>query len=365
MEPPFASPTRTAALSLSLFVLCILIPASLAWPWSASDRQPAPEDAAGPLTLELASHRAGDVPAHRVTVQVNAGDPEIYHAVLDYPEGFRFRGFEPAAGQRAVGAFELDVDLDGRPERSAPLVARGRRSAFADVIGDGEFSPGVEPDLRVTGESTLELRLPFGGDANSATLSAPLAARLSFVLFEGALQNPALGGRQVIDVRLTSVDPDSDGADDGFGGAPTSRAFTLPIGIDGPRLTVFSKLAIRDFDVHLRGRQADRFQLEGQFVLGRRSDGIDPDSEPITVVVGSFRQTIPGKALEATGRGYRYRGRAPGIVALTLGKDGRFAVEGRRLHWDDDRHRHVRVGLQIGNDVGETVASDGNYHQFR
>jgi hypothetical protein len=129
----------------------------------------------------------------------------------------------------------------------------------------------------------------------------------------------------------------------------------VPVAIEGPRLVPFAKLLVHDFDLHLRGRKADRFEFDGHYVLGRPSNGIDPASEAITITVGSFRQTIPADALVATGHGYRFRGRAPGIVTFVLGKDGRFAVDARRLHWLDERRHPVRIGLQIGDDTGVTV----------
>jgi hypothetical protein len=350
---PSKTAVRRVAVWAGLLAAGLWIPASFAWPGGVGVEEA--HESSSPVDLELTSNRAGDMPAHRLTVSVAAGDPEIYRATIEYPAGFTLRGF--GADDGAVGAFEIDLDGDGEADRVAPLVAVGSRAAFADLTGEGIYSADIEPGIQLLGGTALELLLPFGGDANSATLVAPVAARMSLLLAPGILQSPSLGGRYTVNARVTSVDPDGDGPDDGFGVAPAIREFELPVVIDGPRLVPFANLAVRDFDLHLRGRQADRFEFEGRYVLGRRSNGIDPSTEPITVTVGSFRQTISAEALVATGHGYRFRGRPPGIVAFVLGKDGRFAVDARRLHWVADRRHPVRVGLQIGDDTGVTVVN--------
>jgi hypothetical protein len=317
-----------------------------------------------PIVLELGSYRSGDSPPHRLTLAVTTGDPEIYSVQVTYPAGFVIRGFQRPDGS-AVGAFEVDADADGHAEQVVPLVSLATRSAFADIIPDGTYSADLEPAVLLTADTRIELRLPLGGDANSDSLAAQGAARVSLVLAEGVVQNPSLGGRHVVAGELISVDPDTDGGDDGTGGAPVRRTFEVPLTLEGPRLVRFAALVVRDFDVFLHGRQADRFELEGRFALARRSDGIDPAREDLTLTVGNFRQTIPGRALVRTGHGYRFRGRAPGIVALTLTRDGHFTVETRRLQWDVARRTPVRVALQIGNDTGATFAVDRRKPPFQ
>ena len=356
MVRPFT--TRAAAALTGLLAFVVLISDSFAW------RDRSTHDASGPsasddgsVVLELNSYRAGEAPAQRITLAVDQGAPEIYHATLTYPPGFMVLGLGHLARGTAVGALEVDADLDGNPDRTVPLIANGVRTAFADVLEDGVYQAAVEPGVFFA-EHRIELRLPMGGDINIDTVVAPVAARLGLRLTEGIVQSPALGGRYVVTGRIVTVDPDTDGADDGAGAAPTARKIDLAVSIEGPRMVRFSWLSVRDFDVFLHGRRADRFELEGRFALGRGSDGIDPANEHIAITVGTFRQTVPGAALVATGDGYRFRGRAPGIVGLSLRRDGHFAIDARGLHWDVDRRTPVRVVLEIGTDVGEAYAID-------
>lgn len=362
MTGPTALRSGISAASVAVLVLAALIPSSFAWPGNPPHpRQPAHQGDV-PLILELGSYRAGESPAHRLTLAVSAGAPELYRVTLTYPAGFSVRGFQTTETPGA-GSFAIDADMDGAPERTWPLRALTSRIAFADALEDGIYSPDLEPAVNL-GDVSVDVRLPLGGDADAATFSAPGAARVSLVLAEGVIGNPTLGGRHVATAALVTVDPDSDGADDGLGAPSVRREFEVPVTIDGPRLVRFAALAVRDFDVFMRGRQADRFVLEGRFALGRRSDGIDPPNEDVTVTVGTFTQTIPGRALVRTGYGYRFKGRPPGIVALTLRRDGAFAVETRQLQWDIERRTPVRVALEIGDDTGATYAVDRHQRHF-
>jgi hypothetical protein len=300
-----------------------------------------------------------------LSVAVTVGESEVYRAFVAYPPGFLFRAFD-STGPGPAGALELDLNGDGQWDQRAPLVTLGPRSAFADVTGDGVYSAAIEPGLHVVGDSALELLLPFGGDANPATLVATVSARISLLLSAGILESPTLGGRYVVNARVTTVDPDSDGPDDDRGLPPQVHEFELPLVINGPKLVPFAGLVVRDLDLHRRGRHADRVTVEGQFALGRRSNGVDLASESIAIVIGPFRQTIAGSALVATGHGYRFKGRSPGIVSLLLRRDGRFSIDARRLHWLDHPHRRISVSLRIGDDIGSvSVNPRDKGHQGR
>jgi hypothetical protein len=185
--------------------------------------------------LGLDSYQAGQSPAHRLRFDVASGELETYRVVVTYPDGFRFNGFDALGPIHThVGAYELDVNADGAPERTVPLRSLTPHSAYADVIADGRFSPDLEPVLRQAGGTEFHLRLPFGGDANPDTLVAPFGARLSLVLFPGLLANPDVGGVYTFSGELTSVDPDTDGVNDGANDAPLTFAVALPVQIEGP-----------------------------------------------------------------------------------------------------------------------------------
>src|SRR5262245_27412903 len=64
--------------------------------------------------LQLGSDRAGRSPAHTLSFSVVRGELDTYRAVVTYPDGFRFRGFD-ALGPPGVevGALMLDVNGGG------------------------------------------------------------------------------------------------------------------------------------------------------------------------------------------------------------------------------------------------------------
>ena len=98
------------------------------------------------VTLQLDSHLAGRSPAHHLTFEVRAGDPEIFRASLIYPDEFQFAGFRTLGPSNTpVGVYQLDFNFDGVADRSLPLLAVTSDLAYVDVLGDGSFSPATDP----------------------------------------------------------------------------------------------------------------------------------------------------------------------------------------------------------------------------
>lgn len=311
-------------------------------------------DAADP-TLHLSSNQGGARPAHRITLNLQRGDLELYRATLTYPSGFRFAGFEvPGA---PVGRYEVDADLDGTPDRVLVLQALSRDTAYADLLADGRFDPDVDPRLQFAGGASFDLQLPLGGDARSDTLVVPFGARVSLVLYAGPLANPAFGGRYTIAAEVASVDPDTDGPDDGEGAGPITRQFALEAAIDGPAIAPFAALAVHEFLLLRGGASRDHFLVQGRFQAGPASDGFRLTNETVTLAFDGFSQTVPGSAFRGRGSVYVFTGRVPGIVVLQLHLDtGRFIAVASRLTLGLESHQPVRFTLRIGNDHGETTA---------
>lgn len=183
-------------------------------------------------SLILSSAQAGKTPSHRLDFSITAGGLETYTADLSYPPAFAFMGFAAAGPSGSeVGLLGLDYDADGRIDVSYSLRSSGPSNAYLDVIPDRRYSPAWEPSLRIDAANTISLQLPYGGDANPDTLSAPRAARVSLLLAAGLLRNPAQPGSYSISGRFVSVDPDTDGYNDRSGDAPQTIELSLTVTI--------------------------------------------------------------------------------------------------------------------------------------
>jgi hypothetical protein len=335
----------------------------------------------------LGSYRAGESPTQSLSFSLFRGELETYRARLTYPAGFRFNGFEALGpAPRDVGVIAFDLDADGAADLVVPLRSLGARLAYADVIPDGQFSPQLEPTLG-HGADTLVLRLPFGGDANPATVVATFDARVTLTLAAGLLTNPDQPGDHVLTAELISVDPDTDGPDDGAGTPPQALAFEVSVPIQGRPLVPFDALCVHQVNARSAGpsphggrhhrhvgpgkkRQApdDRFSIHGRFRLGAGSDGIALSEESVTVVFGPFQQEIPGAAFSARGGAvFRLEHPGPGITLLRLGPHGFFHVEARGVDLGGLDHRQpVPFVLLIGDDRGEVpLALDRHGHLER
>lgn len=307
--------------------------------------------------VSLTTHAAGASAAHAVSFAVAAGDLEIYRASISYPAGFQVRGFDRIAPVGSpVGSFALDVNGDGTADRVLPFRSLSATTAYVDVVPDHRFSPDIEPSVTIIG-NTLDVRLPAGGDANVATRVAPFGCRIALLLFSQLIVNPAVGGDYSIVARLTTVDPDTDGADDGAGTPPETSRSSSVVHIDGPALVPFSSLRIDRLDLKLNGANRDRVTISGRFVLGA-GGAINHRTDDVSITFASFSQTIPAAAFAGNGpnREYKDKGKGPGVDKMKLRADGQFDIDLRELHLIIPA-RQQTVSLRIGNNLGSAVVS--------
>jgi hypothetical protein len=333
--------------------LAIFVALMLASAPGPGRRVPAP---AQEPTLELSTYAAGRSAVHRLSFRVNAGDPEIYRAVVSYPIAFRFAGFHAVGPPgTVVGAYDVDTDLDGALDRTFPLISETSGLAYVDLVPDNTFDPALEPRVAAAG-SEFDVRLPLGGDANRSTFVAQATAVVTLRLFEHLLINPMLGGNYPIAARFVTVDPDTDGPDDSQGVPPQASSAETTVRIEGPAIVPFAKLRIEHFDLKPHGRRRDRFTLRGTFVPGVGSDGIDLEADDVGIAFASFSQTIPAEAFKGWRHRREYKGRGPGIRRLEIRQDGRFELDVSDIDliapaaW-------TRFTLRIGNDRGATPLS--------
>ena len=164
----------------------------------------------------LGSYAAGAATSHQVGFGIVPGLLETYAARVSYPPEFVFHGF--AGGP--VGELAIDLDADGAGDFSVPILGLGGDSAFADVNLDGLPSAGMDPEITHSGSHDFDVVIPHGGDLSGASLMSALPVRLTLTLLPGVLDNPPLPGSFPLQAKLTSVDPESDDADDGAGTDP-------------------------------------------------------------------------------------------------------------------------------------------------
>ena len=318
-------------------------------------------------TIDFDSNLAGNSPTHRFSVDVVKDELETYRLELRYPDDFRFNGFDVLGPPGTpVGSYTIDIDFDGTPDQTVTLFSLNRREAYVDVLPDGQFSSNSEPILENTGGSRFLLRLPFGGDASHDTLFAPFDTRLSFVLQSGLLTNPDKGGVYTVEAKFTSVDPDTDDADDGRGFSPQSFSESHEVSIVHAPLPDFT---IRKAQYKLKKGPHDRFKVFGRFHSANQS--IDLTNETVTVAFATFSQRIPGRYFVPSEEddeeleqnddegddhvaGVQFRDKGPGVTRLNLSDDGRFRIEARNVVLKSiEPHQPVNFVLQFGDQRGE------------
>ena len=182
-------------------------------------------------SFALGSYEVGAEASHQIGLQVAPNSLETFAATVVYPAEFDFAGF----GSGRVGTLAVDLDLDGAADAAVPLMGMGADLAFADLDFNGLQFPGVEPTVSHAGTHVFTLAMPLGGDRNVQSIASSAPLGLTLTLLPGVLRNPATPGAYLLEADFTSVDPDTDGADDSAGAAPLQLAAdqTVQIG-DGP-----------------------------------------------------------------------------------------------------------------------------------
>ena len=139
----------------------------------------------------------------------------------------------------------------------------------------------------------------------------------------------------------------------------------------GPGNIPFAEFVIEEADLELDDDDdgpADEFDVEGHFELGAGSNGIDPLTEDVTVVFGTFAHTIAAGLFvrDDDDEGFEFDGTLPdgSRLKVDIDDDGEFEVEGEDLDLSgNDPDGSVFFSLKIGNDIGETTIEfdDGEF----
>src|SRR2546428_559773 len=107
-------------------------------------------------------------------------------------------------------------------------------------------------------------------------------------------------------------------------------------------------------------RDEREFKVKGTFTLGAGSDGIHPDTEVVTLEVGTFSATIPAGSFRRHGHGtFKFEGLAGGArlevkIQARGGKRFEFKAEGKGAQVGTANP--VTVLLAVGDDAGSTLA---------
>jgi len=190
-------------------------------------------------SLELSPDSAGASAQQRLGFDVTLDELETYKARIRYPAEFGFQGFLALGPiDTQIGLYGFDFDGDGAPDASFPLRALKEGAAYADTTRNGRFVHGRDPIIELTGNPEITATLPHGGDGDPTTIGARSDARRIVVIDPGIFTNPSEPGTYTLEGCFTSVDPDTDGADDGQGDPPQHFCDDFAVEVDGGVLVV-------------------------------------------------------------------------------------------------------------------------------
>ena len=163
----------------------------------------------------------------------------VFLSVLDLtgdnPDGSEEVFLFLADSNEKIGELQVDLDFDGETDFTNDLKAKNDFLAFFDTDKNGSYDPLIDRTLAFFLDSqsrpTLRLTNPTYTLDNLTDL---VSVRATVVLNAGMFANPPRSGNYEHLVTLTSVDPDTGGADDSAGTAPLEREFTVEVTIESP-----------------------------------------------------------------------------------------------------------------------------------
>jgi hypothetical protein len=171
-------------------------------------------------TFTLSTTAPGATAEHVATFDLGFDQTQGYSATITYPDAFTFNGFTAIGPENTrIGTYAMDFDSDGEVDFTTWIRSTGFDGAYADIDLNGAPSA---PDAVITRTgNAFTVVAPDGGDRDPAQPLAP-PGRVTVRLNAGVFTNPPTPGDFGIAVTVTSVDPDTGGADDGQGTPPES-----------------------------------------------------------------------------------------------------------------------------------------------
>jgi hypothetical protein len=127
-------------------------------------------------------------------------------------------------------------------------------------------------------------------------------------------------------------------------------------------LTPFATFAVSQFRLHLGNNQAlhhtNVLHFAGEFTLANTSNGIDPVTENVSLVVGTWQLTLAGGSFQAKRRTYVFSGEIDGqTVEMTIFRHNKqafdFSVDAKRVIIGDLQDP-LPLSLTIGTNTGKS-----------
>lgn len=116
----------------------------------------------------------------------------------------------------------------------------------------------------------------------------------------------------------------------------------------------FAALEIEEAEYESDDEDGGELEVEGMFILGADSDGMDVLNEDVIVTFGSYSRTIlAGAFFQDDGEEFKFD---DGVWKVEISDDGEFKLKGKRLDLSGiDLTNPVPFSLQIGDDIGQTT----------
>ncbi len=184
----------------------------------------APFDTPAVFDIRLSSLAPGADFGFIVQSQFTTGQREIFSAGNTLPTDIVFNGFDRFGAGTLIGAYGFDFTGTTAIDRYLPIFAIDQNNAFVDSNLNGIFQEALEPKIVHTGGNgevhLVRVTAPFGGDGDQTTATAGFNSNITFGLRTGLFTHGNTAGVQTVGMTFTSIDPDTDDADDKAGFAP-------------------------------------------------------------------------------------------------------------------------------------------------
>lgn len=219
---------RTFFYISALLITALLLPSCLQTPLYPEKCDQGPPYYYGPPTyikFKLNKYGPGRDAKHTLTFDITECHLETYQAVITYSSQFTWNGFLALGGAGTqIGSYNLDIHIpDGIIDYTVPVYSQSNTTAYVDRFNNGSYESEDDPILSYTspgGVHTLTITVPDGGDGVSTTVEGPFTERLIAIINQGIFTNPASTGTYSVTGNFTSVDPDTDNANNFSGHAP-------------------------------------------------------------------------------------------------------------------------------------------------